>query len=433
MGKTIRFMIENLYSAYLKSSGVSTDTRTIQKGNIWVALKGPNFNANKFAQQALEKGASLAVIDDPAYQLGEHTFLVEDGLEALQQLANYHRKQLNIPFLGITGSNGKTTTKELVRDVLAKKYKVHATQGNYNNHIGVPLTLLQIDSSVEFAVIEMGANAQKEIKMLCEIAEPDFGLITNIGKAHLEGFVGLEGVFKGKTEMYDFLSKRGGKAFVNTNNQRLVHKLDQLGIEAYAYPNTNDYLEAHLLEERPQLFIDYDGDTFQTKITGGYNFENICSALCIAKYFGVEKSEAIEAVAQYDPDNNRSQIIKQGTNTIIMDAYNANPSSMTEALRSFDRRAEKQKVVIIGDMLELGEESAEEHFKIGALTAELNFDSVHLCGPLMADAHRGNDKVFYWEAKESLKQYLSTHPIEDSAILIKGSRGMSLESLLDVL
>ena len=336
-------MIENLYSKYLKSSGVSTDTRTIQKGNIWIALKGPNFNANKFTQQALDKGASLVVIDDPEYQLEQNTLLVEDGLLALQQLANHHRNQLNIPFLAITGSNGKTTTKELVRDVLSKKFKVHATQGNFNNHIGVPLTILQIDHSVEFAVIEMGANAQEEIRLLCEIAEPDFGLITNIGKAHLEGFGGLEGVFKGKTEMYDFLSQKHGKVFVNTNNQRLVNKLDQLGIESYSYPNTSDYLEATLLKQSPELLIDYSGDKFQTKITGSYNFENICSALCVGLYFKVEKADAIEAVSAYDPDNNRSQVIIKGSNTIIMDAYNANPSSMAEALKSFEKREEELK------------------------------------------------------------------------------------------
>ena len=426
-------MIENLYSKYLKSSGVSTDTRTIQKGNIWIALKGPNFNANKFTQQALDKGASLVVIDDPEYQLEQNTLLVEDGLLALQQLANHHRNQLNIPFLAITGSNGKTTTKELVRDVLSKKFKVHATQGNFNNHIGVPLTILQIDHSVEFAVIEMGANAQEEIRLLCEIAEPDFGLITNIGKAHLEGFGGLEGVFKGKTEMYDFLSQKHGKVFVNTNNQRLVNKLDQLGIESYSYPNTSDYLEATLLKQSPELLIDYSGDKFQTKITGSYNFENICSALCVGLYFKVEKADAIEAVSAYDPDNNRSQVIIKGSNTIIMDAYNANPSSMAEALKSFEKREEELKVVIIGDMLELGTESAQEHFSIGELSAKMNFDQIHFCGPLMLDACRGNDQALHWDNKESLATYLKAHPIHNAAILIKGSRGMSIESLLNFL
>lgn len=426
-------MIENLYSKYLKSSGISTDTRTIQKGNIWFALKGPNFNANKFAEQALDKGALLAVIDDPEYQLGQNTLVVKDGLRALQQLANYHRNQLKIPFLGITGSNGKTTTKELVRDVLSTKYKVHATKGNFNNHIGVPLTILQIDHDIEFAVIEMGANAQEEIKQLCEIAEPDFGLITNIGKAHLEGFGGIEGVFKGKTEMYDFLSQKHGKVFVNTNDKRLVEKIDQLGLESYSYPNTGDYIELTLLRECPELLIDYSNVTFQTKITGAYNFENICSALCVGRYFKVGKADAIQAVAAYDPDNNRSQVIKKKSNTIIMDAYNANPSSVAEALKSFEQREADNKVVILGDMLELGAESGQEHFSIGELSQKMNFDQIHFCGPLMFDAYKGNDKALYWENKESLVTYLETHPIYDSTILVKGSRGMSLESLLNIL
>lgn len=426
-------MIEKLYSAFLQSSGVSTDTRTIRKDNIWFALKGPNFNANKFAQQALDKGAGLAVIDDEEYAIGESTYLVEDVLITLQELANYHRRQLNIPFLGITGSNGKTTTKELIRDVLAKKYKVHATLGNFNNHIGVPLTLLQIDESIEFAIIEMGANAQKEIKMLCEIAQPDFGLITNIGKAHLEGFGGLEGVFRGKTEMYDFLANSGGKAFVNTNNQRLVDKLNDLNIDSKSYPNPGNDLEATLVSELPQLKISTNIGDFTAKITGGYNFENICSALCIGQYFGVSSEASIEAVSNYDPDNNRSQIIKKGSNSIILDAYNANPSSMSEAIQSFDRREAERKILIIGDMLELGEEAEQEHLAIGKLTAGLNIDQVHLCGPLMKFAAEQNRNAHYWEEKSELAKFLNDESIEKALILIKGSRGMSLETLLESL
>ena len=426
-------MIEKLYSAFLQSSGVSTDTRTIQKENIWFALKGPNFNANKFAQQALDKGAGLAVIDDAEYVIGDSTFLVEDVLETLQKLANHHRKQLNIPFLGITGSNGKTTTKELIRDVLARKFKVHATQGNFNNHIGVPLTLLQIDESIEFAVVEMGANAQNEIKLLCEIAEPDFGLITNIGKAHLEGFGGIEGVFKGKTEMYDFLANSGGKAFVNTNNQRLVAKLNDLNIESKSYPNAGNDLEASLVSELPQLSISSNLGDFTTMITGGYNFENICSALCIGQYFGVEAEAAIDAVSNYDPDNNRSQIISKGTNSIILDAYNANPSSMSEAIKSFDQREADKKILIIGDMLELGEEAEHEHQVIGELTATLNFDQVHLCGPLMKSAADKNPKAHYWMEKKELAEFLDKESTSNTTILIKGSRGMSLETLLETL
>ena len=426
-------MIEKLYFDYLKSTGVSTDTRTVHEGNIWFALKGPNFNANKFATQALEKGAVLAVIDDADYHQNEGTYLVSDALLALQELANYHRRKLSIPFLGITGSNGKTTTKELVRDVLSKKYVVHATKGNLNNHIGVPLTLLSIDDSTEFAIIEMGANAQGEIKRLCEIAQPDYGLITNIGKAHLEGFGGSEGIFKGKTELYDYLGKNNGKAFVNTNNQKLVDKLTDLKIESKSYAKPTNYFEAKLVEEKPNLVIEAHQERFETKITGGYNFENICSALCVGQYFNVDPLDSIKAVSDYDPDNNRSQVILKGTNTIVMDAYNANPSSMAEALKSFDKRSDKRKVIIIGDMLELGAAADKEHLLIGQMTRQFDFEQVHFCGPLMKEATRGNGKSFYWETKDELEAHLREEPIQNATILIKGSRGMSLETLLDLL
>lgn len=426
-------MIHKLYQSFLQSTGVSTDTRSIEEGNIWFALKGPNFNANKFAKQALEKGASLAVIDDPEYALGANTWLVKDGLAALQQLANYHRKQLDIPFLAITGSNGKTTTKELVRDVLAKKFKVLATKGNFNNHIGVPLTLLQIDKAVEFAVIEMGANAQEEIKWLCEIAAPDYGLITNIGKAHLEGFGGLEGVFKGKTEMYDYLAKNEGRAFVNTNNPRLVDKLNELNIPFVSYPNQGDDFRASLLSEQPQLLIEAFEETFETSIIGAYNFENICAALCVGQYFGVSPEDAMAAVAAYDPDNNRSQVIAVGGNKVILDAYNANPSSMAEAIQSFARRKAERKVLILGDMLELGEKAGQEHFALGELTKQFNFDEVHFCGPLMKAAFEANPNAKYWTDKQQLSEFLTSRDGLEATWLIKGSRGMSLESLVKVI
>ncbi len=426
-------MIENLYKTYLQSSGVSTDTRTIEKDNIWFALKGPNFNANSFADQAIEKGALAVVIDDDEYAKDDRYVVVTDVLVALQELANHHRHQLSIPVLAITGSNGKTTTKELIRDVLLKKYKVSATKGNLNNHIGVPLSLLAIDDSVEFAVIEMGANAQGEIKMLCNIAEPDFGLITNIGKAHLEGFGGIEGVFKGKTEMYDFLAKTGGKAFVNTNFEKLVEKLDQLGVDYTRYPNPGDDLVAILEKEKPQLEITAHDQKFTTTLTGGYNFSNIAVALCVGEYFGVSSEAAIKAVKSYDPDNNRSQLMKRGSNTFIMDAYNANPSSMKEALLSFDKREAQRKVIIIGDMLELGEESRKEHEGIGELTTTLSQTEVHLCGPEMEAAKSGNPKANYWDNKQDLAAFLQKQTYQNTLFLIKGSRGMSLETLLNVL
>lgn len=427
-------MIEQLYQHYLKSTGVSTDTRSVIDGNIWIALKGPNFDANKFADQALEKGAMVVVIDDPAFAKDERYFVVEDGLVALQQLGNHHRKQLDIPFIGITGSNGKTTTKELIHDVLAKKYKVHATKGNLNNHIGVPLTLLQIDETIEIAIIEMGASKVGDIAELCGIADPTHGLITNIGKAHLEGFGGVEGVIRGKSELYHHLILRDGVIFVNSQSEVLSNIAKRRMKTPFYYPAKGDYLHAELLESQPSLKLSTEeGSEATTHLTGAYNFENICAALCVGKYFEVNADSALDAVASYNPDNNRSQVIDKGTNTILLDAYNANPSSMSASLRHFAGKKANYKVAILGDMFELGEDAPKEHEAIGKLTAELDLDEVHLCGKLMEFGKIGNPKAHYWSDKEALKSYLESHAINNAAIVIKGSRGMSLETLLDSL
>lgn len=427
--------IKELYEHYLKSTGVSTDTRTLQEGNIWFALKGPNFNANEFATQALESGAMLAVVDDPALADNEACFLVEDGLRALQQLATYHRRQFQIPLLGITGSNGKTTTKELIRDVLAKKYEVLATEGNLNNHIGVALTLLRLKPKHEIAVIEMGANHQKEIAFLSSIAEPTHGLITNIGKAHLEGFGGLEGVFKGKTELYDFMKSHGGQLFVNSRNERLLEKAKMsVGQKAVmTYPDKGNTFEASLVESEPQVVFDVDSrQAIKTQLSGVYNFENLCAALCIGNHFQVPLSLGIEAVSEYMPENNRSQVIEQNSNTIHLDAYNANPTSMSMSVKSFAAK-DGAKVVILGDMFELGDTAQEEHTEMGKLCASSSFDAVYFCGKLMKHAHEAYPQSTYFELKSDLMEYLKSNPIEKSAILIKGSRGMALETLLEVL
>ncbi|MBO6662387.1 MAG: UDP-N-acetylmuramoyl-tripeptide--D-alanyl-D-alanine ligase [Roseivirga sp.] len=426
-------MIEQLYQTFLKSTGVSTDTRTIQDGNIWVALKGPNFNANKFAQQALESGAMAVVVDDPEFANNDQCILVEDGLEALQKLANHHRRQFKIPVLGITGSNGKTTTKELVRDVLAKKFNVLATKGNLNNHIGVPLTLLGLNSDIEFAIIEMGANHQKEIAALSSIAEPEFGLITNIGKAHLEGFGGLEGVFKGKTELYEFISARKGKLFVNSRNERLLKKAHALVDEVYTYPEEGDYFHAKLVSNKPNVKLKSDsGKLTSTNLGGEYNFENMCAALCIGRYFGVEEDDALEAIAAYQSDNNRSQLLKRDSNTIFLDAYNANPTSMSLSLQNFASE-EGYKVAILGDMFELGDEAQQEHYAIGELSTTLSIDLVIFCGKLMEAAHRANPDSLYFESKSGLASFLTANKRTDTSYLVKGSRGMSLESLVELL
>lgn len=425
-------MIDQLYKTFLQSSGVSTDTRTVKEGNLWFALKGPNFNANKFAEKALEAGALAVVVDDPEYAVNDQCLLVEDGLNALQELANHHRKQFDVPVLGITGSNGKTTTKELVRDVLAQKYNVLATIGNLNNHIGVPLTLLRLTNETEFTIIEMGANHQLEIANLCRIAEPEYGLITNIGKAHLEGFGGIEGIFKGKTELYDFIAAKGGSLFVNSRNQQLLTKAKALVKEVVTFPDKPDYFTATLLSNEPSVSLKAFSQEIETHLSGVYNYENICAALCIGQYFGVDKASALKAVAEYRPENNRSQILKRGSNTIHLDAYNANPTSMSLSLQNF-AAIKGAKVVILGDMFELGEAAPEEHAAIGELTKTLKLDEVIFCGNLMLSAHQANPDSLYFESKADLADHLTPNKRTETSYLVKGSRGMSLESLVELL
>ncbi len=425
-------MIDQLYDLYKQSTGVSTDTRTVKEGNIWFALKGPNFDANKFADQAVDKGAAIVVIDDSSFKKDDRYFVVEDGLKALQALGNHHRKQFSIPFIGITGSNGKTTTKELMRDVLSRKYKVHATYGNLNNHIGVPLTLLQISSEIEIAIIEMGANKVGDIAELCEVADPTHGLITNIGKAHLEGFGGMEGVIRGKSELYHHLIQRDGVIFVNSKSEVLSNIARRRINSPIYYPSKGDFFSAELLESQPVLKLSTtNGSETTTHLTGDYNFENICAALCIGKYFEVSEEDGLNAVSTYNPDNNRSQIIQKGSNTIVLDAYNANPSSMKAALEYFAAKEVDQKVVILGDMFELGEEALEEHRAIGELAVNLGFNEVHLCGDLMKHAKTDDSRVFYWKEKDALASHLRKKQFDHFNILIKGSRGMSLETLLE--
>ena len=425
-------MIESLYKHFLKSTGVSTDTRTVQDGQIFFALNGPNFNANKFAEQAISKGASIAVVDDEDYVLGDGYFLVPDGLEALQELACHHRKQLDIPFIGITGSNGKTTTKELMRDVLQKKYRVSATLGNLNNHIGVPLTILSIDDTIEIAIVEMGANHVGEIAALCKIALPTHGLITNIGKAHLEGFGSFEGVIRGKSELYNYLIQNDGIVFVNSQNEILANMADKRIEAPIYYPARGDFLHAELLAS--SYFINYrseSGAIIKTQLSGVYNFENVCAALCVGKFFEVSEALANQAIAEYVSDNNRSQLIERGGKKIVLDAYNANPSSMMAALENLATEKGGPRTVILGDMFELGDGAAEEHRKVGKLTSELGIENVILCGKLMRSGREGNSRALYFETKDMLADYLKKNPIANGTVLIKGSRGMGLETILE--
>jgi UDP-N-acetylmuramoyl-tripeptide--D-alanyl-D-alanine ligase len=426
--------IAEIYKKFKTCTGVSTDTRKIDKGVMFFALKGDKFNANEFAKEALEKGAKYVVIDEKEYATNPACILVNDVLYTLQKLANYHRQQFNIPFIGLTGSNGKTTSKELVAAVLSKKYNTYYTKGNLNNHIGVPLTLLGLDESYEIAVVEMGANHQGEIRDLCNICEPTHGFITNVGKAHLEGFGGVEGVKKGKGELYDFLVKSGGTVFLNAKNEALVGMA-----QSRKFNQTVEYLKDNkivLVKDSPVVIFStqephLDPQTYTTNLPGWYNFENIAAALAIGSFFGVSISDASEAVSAYNPDNNRSQIIQKGTNSILLDAYNANPSSMSAAIQNFiNLKTEKEKVVILGDMLELGDEAAAEHRAIGELVAKGDFTLVVLAGKLMASALEPLPKAYYFPDKFSLHNWLLDKQIQDSFILIKGSRGMGLESTL---
>jgi UDP-N-acetylmuramoyl-tripeptide--D-alanyl-D-alanine ligase len=432
--------LTELYQKYKECTGVSTDTRKIEANSIFFALKGPNFDANAFAEQALEKGAKYAVVDDATYVKNENYLLVEDGLKALQALANYHRKQLNIPFIGLTGSNGKTTTKELINAVLSKKYYTYATQGNLNNHIGVPLTILAIDEKVEIAIIEMGANKQGDIKELVEIAEPTHGFITNIGKAHLEGFGGVEGVVKGKGELFDWLSENHQTVFVNVaSTPTLAMTENRQFKETILYTtdtNPNYKTVVSMVSKSPFVtFEDTAGNLYSSHLTGVYNFQNISAAIRIGQFFGIDLTTACKAVADYVPNNNRSQFVKRGTNMVLMDAYNANPSSMSAAITYFNELKADKKMVILGDMFELGDEAEAEHEAIGKLLANCKFDYILLAGKLMESAVKVLPimKVHYFPDKFGLHNWLQDFPVSNTHILVKGSRGMSLESVLPFL
>jgi UDP-N-acetylmuramoyl-tripeptide--D-alanyl-D-alanine ligase len=428
---------EQLYNFYKEGRSISTDTRKISAGCLFFALKGDHFDGNQYAAEALKKGAAYVVVDDESVVTDNRFLLVTDVLSALQDLARHHRKTFEFPVVALTGSNGKTTTKELISGVLSMKYKTYATKGNLNNHIGVPLTLLAIDASkYEMAVVEMGANHQDEIALLSSIAMPTHGLITNIGKAHLEGFGGMKGIVKGKGELFDYLSKHKGTVFVNTENEKvmeMVSKRRAFG-EIIFYCSPNSPVNPELISESPVvIFKGSKGKTVTTYLPGQYNFDNICAALAVGKFFEVTDEDAYEAVSNYQPDNNRSQIVKKGSNTVMMDAYNANPSSMAAAIENFAKLDATKKIVILGDMFELGEAAPEEHLELGKRIAALHFDLVILAGKLMQYALPALPKAYYFPDKFSLHNWVMDNPQENSHILIKGSRGMALESVLSIM
>ncbi len=425
--------LETLYDIFLRSDGVCTDSRTLRRNQVFFALKGPNFNGHQFVKQALENDAALVVIDEAAYKLDERCFLVENVLLALQDLARHHRRQYKIPFWGITGSNGKTTTKELVALVLQKRYKVHATKGNLNNHIGVPLTLLTMPPNAEVAIIEMGANKQGDIEELCRIAEPTHGLITSIGEAHIEGFGGAEGVLKGKTELYRFLMQRKQTILLNSQEPTLGPLAHTFG-KPILYGQKGDFFWARFIEAAPYIvYEDERQDVVETSLIGNYNFQNILTALAIGKLFDVDSALANAAVAAYQPDNNRSQILRTEKNMLILDAYNANPTSMSAALKSFANMEGAQKTVILGDMLELGDITEAKHQALAEEVQKIGFSRCIFVGPRFKQyAPRAEASTFFENAAEA-RLYLETHPIAKSLVLLKGSRGIGLEKLVELL
>ena len=415
----------DLHQLFLnQKQNFTTDTRKITQGAIFFALKGDNFNGNTFAKTALENGAAYVVIDEEAFYIDERTILVKNVLETLQHLAHFHREYLGIPIIALTGSNGKTTTKELIREVLATQYKVNATVGNLNNHIGVPLTLLNMTPETEMGVVEMGANHLKEIQYLCFIAAPNFGYITNFGKAHLEGFGSEEGIIQGKSEMYDYIANAEGKAFVNQEEKRMVEQAEYCEC-IYINPH-----ETPLLELTPYVQLAHKGDVIQSNLIGKYNYNNIIAAITIGHYFNISNDNIKKAIENYKPENNRSQIIERGNTHIILDAYNANPTSMSAALENMNALNKSRKAVILGDMFELGTTSNEEHKNIVSKTLESNFDTSIFVGQNFYQ--QKNNKAFFFASFDDLKNNFD-FDFSNTTLLIKGSRGMALERVLDIL
>ena len=425
--------IEILYIKFLECSEVSTDTRKIEKNSIFFALKGENFDANTFTEEAIKKGAKYIVIDNPNYQIEGKTILVDNVLSTLQKLANYHRKTLQTPIIALTGSNGKTTTKELINVVLSTKFKTIATIGNLNNHIGVPLTLLRFNKETELGIIEMGANHQKEIELLCQIAEPNFGYITNFGKAHLEGFGGVQGIIKGKSELYNYLRTNNQIAFVNLDDALQQEKTKD--INSYSFSNTSKHTDVKItsIEANPMVKIHFNSTNVTSHLIGAYNANNISAAITIGKYFKIEDSVIKEAIENYIPTNNRSQLIEKNSNEIILDAYNANPSSMTAAISNFIQIEKASKVVVLGDMFELGEESLTEHKNVINLLKNETTITSHFVGKDFYLNKENTPHLHFYKNFEEFSNYIKKNELKNSFILIKGSRGMALERVLEFL
>jgi len=429
--------IKELYEIFTKHPKISTDSRQIEKDSLFFALKGENFNGNIYAHTALKNGAAYSIVDEAAWKLDDRYILVEDVLTTLQQLATYHRLQIDIPIIAITGTNGKTTTKELVTTVLSKNYRVDCTKGNLNNHIGVPLTLLSMSASTQIGVVEMGANHPGDIVTLCEIALPNLGLITNVGMAHLEGFGSFDGVKQTKAELYRFVEETGGKIFLNTANSHLREMAGTV-VDRISYKTLSEGegIEGELIQSAPLMVFQVKFPKgwlyIKTNLAGGYNLENALAAVCIGNYFGVSPFEIVEAIEAYKPSNNRSQFVKTAHNQLLMDAYNANPTSMNAALENFKAFDAPIKGVILGDMLELGEASHEEHQKIADKLTGMNLNLVLLTGKEFAKCQVPSNFVIF-DDNSLLINYIESLNLQGYLFLIKGSRGMKLEMVLDKL
>jgi len=425
--------INTLHSLFLNCTSVSTDTRKIESNCIFFALKGENFDANTFAKEALEKGAKYVVIDNSDYFIDERTLLVENTLTTLQELAKFHRNYLGLPIIALTGSNGKTTTKELINAVLSKKYNTLATIGNLNNHIGVPLTLLRFNKKTEIGIVEMGANHQKEIEFLCQIAKPDYGYITNFGKAHLEGFGGVEGVIKGKSEMYNYLKNNNKLIFVNLDDTIQNEKTTTLKRFSFAVNASQSDIKILAVEANPMVKIKYKNLLINSHLIGIYNANNINAAITIGNYFKVSDEQIKEALENYIPENNRSQLIQKDNNEIILDAYNANPSSMTAAITNFVQLEKENKIAILGDMFELGKESLYEHKKIVELLEHQKNIQTYFIGKDFYSNKIKSSHINFFEDFNTFSKFLEVNKPTNSLLLIKGSRGMALERILEII
>ncbi len=425
--------MQHIHNLFLTCDSISIDTRNILPNSFFVAIKGDRFDANTFAKEAIEKGAKYVLIDNPNYYIDQRTIVVNDSLIALQELAKFHRNYLQLPIIALTGSNGKTTTKELIQVVLSKKFRTKATLGNLNNHIGVPLTLLSFDATTQIGIVEMGANHQKEIEFLCTIAQPDFGYITNFGKAHLEGFGGVDGVIKGKSEMYTFLSQNDKTVFVNLEDPLQVTKTKEMKIVSFGVNKSEAFVNITSVSANPFVKIQWDNTTIHSRLIGLYNANNINAAIAIGKYFEVDDESIRQAIESYIPENNRSQLVHKNTNEIILDAYNANPSSMAVAIANFSQLENENKIAILGDMFELGTESISEHKAIVNVLLNENTITCYFIGKDFYQSKVEKTHFYFYETFESFMEALQKESLQNKIILIKGSRGMALERTLEYL